>query len=272
MESSLVLPRSGSSPSTACPEGALDAGLRAALRAHRRDRGAVPDPPPCPDSDPEDARRRLETDLMLLFRDTGLPAAFEALYESSRSVLYAWILHMLAARRQPGDPLELLQDTFVNVYRYAHSFREGAGQASRGGGFRGGFRGWARTVAANAVRRAARRPVLPVSDLGENAPEPEDCRPRPDRLASTSEETRRLQRAWALLLLLYARAWAELSPRDREALHLVEVEGLTYREAGRRLRVGRSNMKMIMFRCRRRVRSHVLRAMSPGPALLRAAG
>ena len=52
-----------------------------------------------------------------------------------------------------------------------------------------------------------------------------------------------------------------LGERDRAALHMVEVEGLTYAEAGRRLGVGRSNMKMIMFRSRKRIRAHIQRAM-----------
>ena len=46
---------------------------------------------------------------------------------------------------------------------------------------------------------------------------------------------------------------------------MVEVEGLTYDEAGERLKVGRSNMKMIMFRSRKRIRAHVSRAMEPAP-------
>ena len=58
-----------------------------------------------------------------------------------------------------------------------------------------------------------------------------------------------------------ARAWAELSQRDRRTLHLVEVEGLSYEEVGKLLSVGRSNLKMIVFRSRRRIARHMRLAM-----------
>lgn len=64
-----------------------------------------------------------------------------------------------------------------------------------------------------------------------------------------------------ILLLHYAAAWEKLSTRDRAALEMIEVQGLSYAEAGRRLKVGRSNMKMIMFRSRKRIRTLILRAM-----------
>ena len=79
-----------------------------------------------------------------------------------------------------------------------------------------------------------------------------------------SEEEDELKRAWVLLLLHYAQAYQLLSPRDRRALHLIEVEGLSYSEAGKHLGVGRSNMKMIMFRGRKRLRAHILGAMCQG--------
>jgi DNA-directed RNA polymerase specialized sigma24 family protein len=63
--------------------------------------------------------------------------------------------------------------------------------------------------------------------------------------------------AWAILLLQYARAWEQLGPRDRLALELIEVQGCTYAEASARLGVGLSNMKMIMFRARRRIRAAI---------------
>ena len=55
---------------------------------------------------------------------------------------------------------------------------------------------------------------------------------------------------------------SDLAQRDRRALHLVEVEGLSYQEAGRILQVGRSNMKMIVFRSRRRIAKRMRMAMN----------
>ncbi|MFT5287367.1 MAG: DNA-directed RNA polymerase specialized sigma24 family protein, partial [Planctomycetota bacterium] len=53
----------------------------------------------------------------------------------------------------------------------------------------------------------------------------------------------------------------ELRPRDQRALHLVEVEERSYIEAGEILGVGRSNMKMIIFRARKRMAASMAKAM-----------
>jgi RNA polymerase sigma-70 factor (ECF subfamily) len=208
---------------------------------------------PLADEKREDCDRRLETALMALFRDRRDEASYEALYLRSRRMLLAWILHLVGGRAQGCDPIEVLQDTYVNVYRYAGGFRdEGANS----------FRGWVRTIAANVVRRARGRRELSLEAMPEAGRQvPDDC-PGPEQSVLVEEEQDQVKRAWVLLLLHYARAYQHLSPRDRQALHMVEVDGLSYAEAGARLRVGRSNMKMIMFRSRKRIRSHILRAMS----------
>ena len=71
-----------------------------------------------------------------------------------------------------------------------------------------------------------------------------------------------LRGAWMLFLCHYARAWRDLSQRDRRTLHLVEVEGLSYDQAGSILQVGRSNMKMIVFRSRKRIVRRMRQAMN----------
>ena len=191
---------------------------------------------------------------MARFRDTRCEGTFEELYWRARGPLLGWILHLLASRRQDLDPLEVLQDTFVNVYRYAAGFRDDGPNS---------FRNWARTIAANAARRAARaRRRVTTPTLPEGWAEPEDPRPGPDAIAVEREANAELRRAGSLLLLHYARAFARLCERDRRALHLVEVEGHSYTEAGRRLAVGRSNMKMIMFRARKRLGTLVSDAIS----------
>jgi len=196
---------------------------------------------------------------MVEFRELGRPETFEELYLCSRAGLLTWIQYLLAVRREGGDPSDLLQDTFVNIHRYAHTFREDLGD---------GYRGWARTIAGNVVRRAARRRGLSLCSLAELGFEPPDRRAAPELESATREEVLHLGKAWMLVLLHYSRAWTLLSPRDQEALHLVEVEGLGYAETGERLGVGPSNMKMIVFRARKRLRAHILRAMSgPEPAV-----
>ncbi|MBL8860248.1 MAG: RNA polymerase sigma factor [Planctomycetes bacterium] len=199
------------------------------------------------DTDRFDAR--IETALMALFRDEGDDGAFQALYDHARGRLLVWIAGLLGTRRSDTDPAEVLQDTFVNIYRYAGSFRDEDAKS---------FRVWSRTIAGNLVRRARHRQrVRPLADLPEGTAEPIDRRDSPADAMVHDEDARTTGRAWMIVLLQYAAAYERLSQRDRVALDLVEVQGLSYAEAGARLKVGLSNMKMIMFRSRRRIRSQI---------------
>jgi RNA polymerase sigma factor (sigma-70 family) len=202
----------------------------------------------------EDLENRLGTSLMALFRDVRSEASFEALYHFARPALLSWIRTLTTRRLAHLDPSELLQDTFVNVFRYPAAFREE---------HVGSFRVWVRTIAGNVVRRASTdRTGLSFQELPEGLQEPEDTRGNPLRLVLSDEQVERLRAAWVLFLCHYARAWHELGQRDRQTLHLVEVEGLSYREAGSVLRVGRSNMKMIVFRSRKRIARRMREAMN----------
>lgn len=210
-------------------------------------------PRPLPGEDADLHRARTETALMALFRDRPGEEEFEALYRFTEPSLRRWIRLALGPRSERFDPQELVQDAFVNIYRYAGGFRD-EHPAS--------FRSWAQAVCRNVVRRGRLRPrSATFSQLPPGVPEPADGRVGPLQQASEVEQRRALAGALVLLLIHYAVAYARLSPRDRLALRLVELEGLSYVEAGERLRVGISNMKMIMFRARRRVRALMARAM-----------
>jgi len=196
---------------------------------------------------------RVATGLMALFRDTRDALCFEALYAFSGPSVLSWIQGLMGRELGHLDPGELLQDTFVNVYRYPGSFRED---------HVGSFRVWVRTIAGNVLRRAAiLRAKLAQHELDADL-HLEDRGRDPMQRMVDDEQERRLRKAWLLLLWHYAEAWKELSQRDRRTLHLVEVEGLSYQEAGRILSVGRSNMKMIVFRSRKRIARRMRAAMS----------
>ncbi|MFT5289005.1 MAG: RNA polymerase sigma factor (sigma-70 family) [Planctomycetota bacterium] len=199
---------------------------------------------------------RMGTSLMALYRDDAESEAFNALYALTRDSVFAWVKSLLSRNSPALDPNELLQDTFVNVYRYPRSFRDDHA---------GSFRVWVRTIAGNLVRRAGtRRARYSFHALPEGLQEPADVSSNPAHLAAAVDEGRILLESWKLFLLLYARAWEELSDRDRQTLHLVEVEGLSYEDAGKILGVGRSNMKMIVFRSRNRIARRISRAMAAG--------
>ncbi len=202
----------------------------------------------------DDFENRIGTSLMSLWRDTRRSDCFEALYAFSRAAVLQWIRALLNRGLSHLDPAELLQDTFVNVYRYPSAFREE---------HVGSFRVWVRTIAGNLIRRAtSTRGRAPFLELSEALEEPEDRAGTPFQRALQVEQESRLRGAWILFLCHYQRAWHELGQRDRRTLHLVEVEGLSYEEAGRILKVGRSNMKMIVFRSRRRIARRMRQAMN----------
>ena len=206
-----------------------------------------------PGESPRDHRERLDTALMALFRDTRSEESFEALYRHARSRVFEWLRWLVRQRRAGLDPVDLLQDTFVNVYRYPNSFRDER---------RTSFRSWVRTIAANAMRRAQAGAQRQNSlDRLEGVVEPVDGARGPSLAIQQAEEVVALREAWALFLAHYGRAFDQLSERDRRALCLVELDGHSYAEAARLLRVGSSNMKMIMLRARRRLQKHMRASM-----------
>ena len=190
-----------------------------------------------------------ETRKMARFRDSRSELHFKQLYDETSSALLAMIRSMLRARATHLDPLEVLQDTYVSIFRYAGSFRDEHPRS---------FRVWSRTIALNLIRRAKQESWRPsLQDMPEGLQEPADERTRPEMAVQLGEEGRRIARNYNLYLLLYYAAWKDLSDRDRKALEIVEVEGLSYSEACEVLGVGMSNMKMIMFRARRRIRDRI---------------
>jgi RNA polymerase sigma factor (sigma-70 family) len=195
---------------------------------------------------------RLGTALMALYRDEREPSAFDALYRFSGPGVLLWIRSLVGRDPSGLDPAEALQDTFVNVYRYPGAFRDEHG---------GSFRVWVRTIAGNVVRRAALTRGRATPQQLETTSELEDHARGPAQTLVDEDESQRLRRAWVLLLCYYAHAWEELGQRDRRTLHLVEVEGLSYQAAGHILGVGRSSMKMIVFRSRRRIARRMREAM-----------
>jgi RNA polymerase sigma factor (sigma-70 family) len=210
----------------------------------------------------EDAERfeaRMETALMALFRDERDEAAFQALYDYSRARLLLWVAGLIGPRRRDPDPLEVLQDAYVNIYRYAGTFRAEDARS---------FRVWSRTIVGNLVRRSRQpRPARSLDALPEGVSEPVDRTASPAEALVRGEDVRAMSRAWLIVLLQYAAAYDRLSPRDRQALDMIEVQGLSYAEAGKQLRVGISNMKMIMFRSRRRIRALISQRLAGGMML-----
>lgn len=194
-------------------------------------------------------RERLETALMSLFRDERDNGVFQALYEVSSGALLQWLVSLGAARRSVTDLDALVQDTFVNIYRYAGGFRDDHVRS---------FRVWSRTIAGNVARRSRMRSrVVTLESFPDRPIEVADAHAGPVATLELVEERRSIAAAWMIVLSQYAQAYRDLAPRDRLALELIEVQGLSYADASARMHVGLSNMKMILFRARRRIRAAI---------------
>lgn len=207
----------------------------------------------------ESVRDALSTRLMEVFRQRNSRGAFALLYELSSQHLLVQVAGCLRRYANRTDPRDVLQEVFFNVYRYPHRFnceREDA------------FRVWSAMIVRNTVLKHLRavsargRHEVAIEDLAEQASE---GTPTPLRGAIDRESQRECERVYVTYLHLYLQFYRMLSPREREAIHLVEVDGCSYREAADRLQIKLENLKMVIFRARRKIHRSMRRVFEGLP-------
>ena len=156
--------------------------------------------------------------------------AFELLVERHAAA----VLRLATALSDPATAEDAMQQTFLNVYQHAASFR---GDAS--------VRTWLLTIARNAafrLRGKTRREELveePLMQLGLDAGWGSDD---PEAIAIAAERKGALRKALALL-----------SAEDREVLILRDLEGLRGSEAAEVLGIGERALKSRLHRARLRL-------------------
>jgi RNA polymerase sigma factor (sigma-70 family) len=215
--------------------------------------------------------RALETALMELFRDEGSEAAFHALYARAGPGLVYWVLHCMRGHLPVADPVEVAQDAWCGMVRYASSFNRGSRQ--------GPFRSWARTIAANALRQRVRWiQRMETCDHRELKHE-RDAGRGPLGVAEDRDEALRVQQALLVLLVHLGVAFDGLAPRDKRILELLEMNKGCRAAVAEEMGVGRSGVKMILLRARKRLALALARSLgaqalrvAPSQALVRAAG
>lgn len=196
------------------------------------------------------------TRMMAAYRDSRDPVDFDALYRATCEDVQAWILSLLRGGSAHLDARELLQETFINVFRYPGSFRDETDSS---------YRVWVRTIAGNVLRRArANSAGCPERELSDGSYDLPDSASGPAEQSQLAESAARMQQTWQLFLGLYLNAWGDLADRDQRALVLAEAEELPYAEVGARLGVRPSNVKMIVFRARRRLAARMARVFEEG--------
>ncbi|HTF91157.1 MAG TPA: RNA polymerase sigma factor [Planctomycetota bacterium] len=248
------------------PNAALDrAGLKARVLALRKE---LPKPESnlilsCIDDlarSPDSVRDSISTRLMESFRLQSGRATFGLLYELNCTHLLTQVSSCLRRYGSRTDPRDVLQEVFFNVYRYPHRFnceREDA------------FRVWSAMIVRNTVLKHLRssgrsgHSEMPFEDLSD---QPEVRNSGPLGGAIEKEALRECGRVYLTYLHLYLEFYAMLSPREQQAINLVEVEELSYREAAERLTIKLENLKMVIFRARRKIHRSMRRVFEGLPA------
>lgn len=189
----------------------------------------------------------VSTSLMDCYKNTGEPAVFALLFELNRASFLQAVQAKLRRSFHHVDAQDVLQEVFLNIYRYPHRFHADRADA---------FRGWGHRIARNTLLKflKGQARVAQLLELDDEVVQPEDLRTRrPDRAASEAESALVVNQAYLLYLQLYLLHFGRLSPKERRALTLVEVDGVSYKDAAADLGIRLENLKMVIFRGRRKI-------------------
>ncbi|HEB52578.1 MAG TPA: RNA polymerase sigma factor [bacterium] len=189
----------------------------------------------------------VSTSLMDCFKQTGSAAAFALLFELNRASFLHAIQCNLRRTFHHVDPQDVLQEVFLNIYRYPNRFHADRADA---------FRGWGHRIARNTLLKflKGQARLLCFQTIDDEVVQPEDLRSRrPDRVASDHESASVVNHAYLMYLQLYLLHFSRLSEKERRALTMVEVDGRSYREAAEALGIRLENLKMVIFRGRRKI-------------------
>ena len=189
----------------------------------------------------------VSTCLMECYKNTGDPVVFALLFELNRGSFLHAIHSGLRRVHHHIDEQDVLQEVFLNIYRYPHRFLADKADA---------FRGWGHRIARNTLLKFLKghSRLARFREMNEEVLQPEDVRTRrPDLAACDSESASVVDRAYLLYLNLYLLHFRRLSDKERTALTMVEVDGISYRDAALALGIRLENLKMVIFRGRRKI-------------------
>ena len=197
-------------------------------------------------TDPKVEFQALNNALMDLYRERASTAAYSLLFELNMrpfSMIATRILRLTNCRADLGD---ILQETFLAIYRYPSRFCPDKPNA---------FRNWSYSIIRNTIYRHLQtdaREAIPVDLVYDIIPDDRAACPAAESEQAESDE--RCQRVYGLLLSLYSEIYVQdLTQRDRLALQLVEVEHMAYRDAADVLGCKLENFKMIVCRARKKI-------------------
>jgi RNA polymerase sigma factor (sigma-70 family) len=184
---------------------------------------------------------------MEAFRQQTGRGTFGLLYELNQQHLLLQVAARLRRFSSRSDPRDVLQEVFFNIYRYPHRFNSEREDA---------FRVWSAMIVRNTVLKHLRtqgqagRQEIGVEDLST---QPAPGARSPLSGAIEEESQNECARVYLTYLHLYLHFYGQLSERERAALHMVEVEEASYRQAAGALGIKLENLKMVVFRARRKI-------------------
>jgi RNA polymerase sigma-70 factor (ECF subfamily) len=192
-------------------------------------------------------RAWISTSLMNAYKQTGDGEVFALLFEINRDEFLYAVRACLRHVPASVDANDVLQEVFLSIYRYPGRFL-----ADRAGA----FRGWGHRIVRNTVLKLAKKQARqPISLIVDDEEHPcEDTRiPQPLRVVSEQESSGLVNDSYVLFLSLYLLHFRRLSPKEQRALTLAQVEGWSYREIADELGTCVANLKMMIYRSRRRI-------------------
>ncbi len=144
-----------------------------------------------------------------------------------------------AILRDPEDAKDVAQECLIRLWHHREQIEPGIH-----------CRNWLLRSAHNlCIDRLRRRFTRPETVRDDDASDPTDGRPGPERLTASAEIAGRLERA-----LL------ELDHRDRAVVLLREVEGLAYEEIAEMLDLKLGTLKATLHRAREKLRNALVAA------------
>lgn len=196
--------------------------------------------------DADNVRDALSTQLMDIFRLHESRTAFGLLYELNGQHLVQQVGARLRRYQSRADARDVLQEVFFNIHRYPHRFNAEREDA---------FRVWSSMIVRNTVLKHLRsrhrgRGEVAIDDLPE--PTEEGVR-NPLGDVVEAESIAECNRVYVTYLHLYMHFFNQLSERERRAITLVEVHDKSYRHAAEDLGIKLENLKMVIFRARRKI-------------------